>query len=95
MSKNQLTRLQMIQLANRIRDDYTASALHDGEFAAKVTETIGFPVTESNVAGLRRDLGIPSLREVRNRQIEVTFAERLARIERLLARLEPNWKDQV
>lgn len=95
MTKNQLTRVQMIQLANFIIGHYTASKLHDGEFSAKATVELGFTVTEANVAALRRDLKIPSLREVLRTKEDATIAERLARVERFLGRLEPNWKEQT
>jgi hypothetical protein len=47
-----------------VREFYSQLGLHDGEFAEKASEALGFPVTKGNVQGAREVFGIPSTRAV-------------------------------
>jgi hypothetical protein len=56
--RNNLSNGEVIKLHPLITESYTASRMSDTEFAVMAAARLGFGITGSNVAALRRELGI-------------------------------------
>lgn len=84
---NTLDGAQRYKLMKLVEAGYTAAALHDTEFAVKMAEELGFPVTRANVQGAREALGIESTLDAERRQRHEPQT-RLDRIEARLAAIE-------
>lgn len=70
---NKLTRLQVIQLHNWINDHPLPSkTLASNKLAEMASSELGFPITQSSVSGLRKEMGIEVERPTVTRR-KVTF----------------------
>lgn len=85
MARQTLNMAQGMKLGNLIVDEYVKAGMNDEQFAEYVSERLSFKVAASNVAGLRRQLGIESnyKAKVRDKKKSTAFG----RIEELEARV--------
>lgn len=91
-SKKMPNLAETVKLADFLRSRYAESRKIDAEFAEEAEKALGFRVTASNVAGLRRSLEIESnhlrLQKTRPHKEKLTLAERIERMEARLTALE-------
>ena len=59
-TRHSLSMTQQFELIKLVQAEYVRSGLNDVEFAKEASQELGFPVTNSNVAGVRSQFGIES-----------------------------------
>ena len=87
-SVHKLAMAEQFKLMKFVEAEYVKADANDSEFAATAQEILGFKVTNHNVAGVRRALGIESTLDRRAREAkERKTAEPQTRLDKLEARL--------
>lgn len=80
---NKLSLAETFKLGDLLRLEYLSSEMGDREFAAYAAEKLGFRITEHNVFGLRRSLGIEKPKPT----TEASLLARVEALETLVAQL--------
>ena len=87
-SVHKLAMAEQFKLTKFVEAEYVKADANDSEFAATAQEILGFKVTNHNVAGVRRALGIESTLDRRAREAkERKTVEPQTRLDKLEARL--------
>lgn len=87
-TKHQLTHAQMFRVMELTKAQFVDSLLTDVEFALKLSEELGFPVSESSIANARRAFDIPSRKELQALGQQTLPEVRLTALEQKVAAID-------
>lgn len=85
---HKLKAAHQFQLMGLVKNQYSIHAVTDLEFARYAEATLGFKVTNFNVAGARDAFGIPSTREAVRQAKPNQLAERFQKAEDAITALQ-------
>jgi hypothetical protein len=89
--RRNVTRLgagKMFQVMTEVKENFAAANCCDEDFAAHLTEKLGFPVSESSIRTARDGFGIPSYREALAARPPEDPLDRIVPLEAWVAALE-------